>query len=272
MDFDFLLKIVLIGDSDVGKTNFISRFLKDEFNPYSRVTIGVEFSTKTYKVEGKIVKVQIWDTSGVERYRANTSAYYKSALGALLLYSITSSLSFKNVSLWLQELRKYAGSNITVILVGNKCDLPQFRTVSIDEGIEFSKRENLLFIEASASENVNVQEAFNILITEIIHRQLENEKTKSAPIPEPEKDRETKSPLIKSNIDKNQPDGKNNNDLDLLLSRIQFLENQLSRYEEVESFDLKNAREQKINKEQDSKKDDHLVFIDESDEEYHEII
>lgn len=167
---DFLLKIVLIGDSGVGKTNLLSRFARDQFNPDSKSTIGVEFATKTLEIEGKTVKAQIWDTAGQERYRAITSAYYRGAIGALLLYDITASLTFSSLTRWLQELRENADSNIVVMLVGNKSDLQELRAVSTEDGTGFSQQENLLFIETSARNATNVQEAFTTLITEIVHR------------------------------------------------------------------------------------------------------
>ena len=174
-DPDYLLKIVLIGDSGVGKTNLLSRFTRDQFNPDSKSTIGVEFATKTMEVEGKTVKAQIWDTAGQERYRAITSAYYRGAIGALLLYDVTSSLTFQSLNRWLQELRENADSNIVVMLVGNKCDLAENRAVSTDEGMGMAKQENLLFIETSALNATNVQESFSQLITEIVHRLSSND-------------------------------------------------------------------------------------------------
>ena len=167
---DFLLKIVLIGDSGVGKTNLLSRFARDQFNPDSKSTIGVEFATKTLEIEGKTVKAQIWDTAGQERYRAITSAYYRGAIGALLLYDITFSLTFQNLKKWLSELRENADSNIVVMLVGNKCDLQELRAVSKEDGVAFSQEENLLFIETSAKDATNVQESFTTLITEIVNK------------------------------------------------------------------------------------------------------
>jgi small GTP-binding protein len=169
-DPDFLLKIVLIGDSGVGKTNLLARFTRGEFNPDSKSTIGVEFATKTLEIEGKTVKAQIWDTAGQERYRAITSAYYRGAIGSLLLYDVSSSLTFQALPRWLQELRENADSNIVVMLVGNKCDLQDVRVVSTDEGIGFAKNENLLFIETSALDATNVHQCFTRLITEIVHR------------------------------------------------------------------------------------------------------
>jgi small GTP-binding protein len=169
-DPDFLLKIVLIGDSGVGKTNLLSRFTRDQFTVDSKSTIGVEFATKTLEIEGKTVKAQIWDTAGQERYRAITSAYYRGAIGALLLYDVTSALTFQSLTRWLHELRENADSSICVMLVGNKCDLIETRAVSAEEGIGFAKTENLLFIETSALDATNVQESFKRLITEIVAR------------------------------------------------------------------------------------------------------
>jgi small GTP-binding protein len=172
---DFLLKIVLIGDSGVGKTNLLSRFTRDQFNPDQKSTIGVEFATKTLEIEGKTVKAQIWDTAGQERYRAITSAYYRGAIGALLLYDITSSMTFSSLQRWLQELRENSDNNIVVMLVGNKADLAERRAVSVEEGIGFAKSENLLFIETSARDSSNVQEAFATLITEVVRRLSKND-------------------------------------------------------------------------------------------------
>jgi small GTP-binding protein len=170
VDPDFLVKIVLIGDSGVGKTNLLSRFTRDQFNPDSKSTIGVEFATKTLEIEGKTVKAQIWDTAGQERYRAITSAYYRGAIGALLLYDVSSALTFQSLTRWLQELRENADSNIVVMLVGNKCDLQELRAVATEEGVGFAKSESLLFIETSALDATNVQEAFKGLITETIKK------------------------------------------------------------------------------------------------------
>ncbi|KAK8866355.1 hypothetical protein M9Y10_009317 [Tritrichomonas musculus] len=169
-DPDFLLKIVLIGESGVGKTNLLSRFSRDQFNPNSKTTIGVEFATKTFKVEDKNVKVQIWDTAGQERYKAITSAYYRGAVGAMLLYDITSSLTFSTLERWLKELRENADPNIIVMLVGNKSDLTEYRSISREDGMNFAKLQNLLFIETSAKTSENVNKSFSTLIFHIVHR------------------------------------------------------------------------------------------------------
>lgn len=124
---------MLIGDSGVGKSNLLSRFTRNEFNLESKSTIGVEFATRSIQVDGKTVKAQIWDTAGQERYRAITSAYYRGAVGALLVYDIAKHLTYENVDRWLKELRDHADSNIVIMLVGNKSDLKHLRAVPTEE-------------------------------------------------------------------------------------------------------------------------------------------
>uniref|UniRef100_A0A8D3DHH9 Ras-related protein Rab-25 n=1 Tax=Scophthalmus maximus TaxID=52904 RepID=A0A8D3DHH9_SCOMX len=121
--------MVLIGDSGVGKSNLLSRFTRNEFNLESKSTIGVEFATRSIQVEGKTIKAQIWDTAGQERYRAITSAYYRGAVGALLVYDIAKHLTYENAERWLKELQDHADSNIVIMLVGNKSDLRHLRSM-----------------------------------------------------------------------------------------------------------------------------------------------
>lgn len=179
--YDFLYKIVLIGDSGVGKTNLLSRFTRDEFNLESKSTIGVEFATKSVTTEGKVVKAQIWDTAGEERYRAITSAYYRGAVGAFLVYDISKRMSFEHIERWLKELREYADQNIVILLVGNKSDLKNLRAVDQDESAAFAEKEGLAFIETSALEATNVDKAFNRILTEIYL--LRREKVVDAGVP-----------------------------------------------------------------------------------------
>ncbi|EEQ99859.1 Rab11, putative [Perkinsus marinus ATCC 50983] len=166
-DYDYLFKVVLIGDSGVGKSNILSRFTRGEFNLESRSTIGVEFATKSVRIGSKVVKAQIWDTAGQERYRAITSAYYRGAVGALLVYDISKRSSFENAARWLKELREHADSDIVVMLVGNKCDLSHLRAVEEDEAKKFCTDNDLLFIETSALEATNVEEAFQEILEDI---------------------------------------------------------------------------------------------------------
>ncbi|SCU86596.1 LAMI_0D02806g1_1 [Lachancea mirantina] len=166
-DYDYLFKIVLIGDSGVGKSNLLSRFTSNEFNMESKSTIGVEFATRTIEVENKKIKAQIWDTAGQERYRAITSAYYRGAVGALIVYDISKSSSYENCNHWLMELRENADENVAVGLIGNKSDLAHLRAVPTDEAKNFAQENQLLFTETSALNSENVDQAFRELISAI---------------------------------------------------------------------------------------------------------
>jgi len=165
-DYDYLFKIVLIGDSGVGKSNLLSRFTRNEFCLESKSTIGVEFATRSVQIDGKTIKAQIWDTAGQERYRAITSAYYRGAVGALLVYDITSLDSFNATGKWLTELRDHADSNIVVLLAGNKNDLAHLRTVSAAQAQQFAHAEELSTVETSALDATNVEQAFIDLLTQ----------------------------------------------------------------------------------------------------------
>ncbi|KAB5519012.1 hypothetical protein DKX38_023331 [Salix brachista] len=168
-EYDYLFKIVLIGDSGVGKSNILSMFTRNEFCLESKSTIGVEFATRTLQVDGKTVKAQIWDTAGQERYRAITSAYYRGAVGALLVYDITKRQTFDNVQRWLRELRDHADSNIVIMMAGNKSDLKHLRAVQEQDGHAFAEKEGLSFLETSALEGTNIEKAFQTILTEIYH-------------------------------------------------------------------------------------------------------
>ncbi|KAK8795096.1 hypothetical protein WA588_003946, partial [Blastocystis sp. NMH] len=165
--YDYLYKVVLIGDSGVGKTNILSRYTKNEFNIDSKATVGVEFASKCITIDGKVIKAQIWDTAGQERYRAITSAYYRGAIGALIVYDITSRPSFENVEEWLNELTLHADNDIVVMLVGNKCDLDNQRTVQSEEAIAFAEKHNMAFIETSAYDATRIGTAFETILKEI---------------------------------------------------------------------------------------------------------
>jgi len=167
INFDYLFKVVLIGDSGVGKSNLLSLFTRNEFNLDSKSTIGVEFATRSISVDAKTVKAQIWDTAGQERYRAITSAYYRGAVGALLVYDIAKHATYVNVTRWLKELRDHADSNIVIMLVGNKSDLKHLRAVPTDEAKSFAAENGLSFIETSALDASNVESAFQTILTDI---------------------------------------------------------------------------------------------------------
>ncbi|GLT56092.1 hypothetical protein SLA2020_291640 [Shorea laevis] len=164
---DYVFKVVVIGDSAVGKTQILSRFTKNEFCFDSKSTIGVEFQTRTVTIKGKVIKAQIWDTAGQERYRAVTSAYYRGALGAMLVYDITKRQSFDHVARWVEELRAHADNSIVIMLIGNKADLVDLRAVPTEHAVEFAEDQGLFFAETSALSGANVDKAFFILLEEI---------------------------------------------------------------------------------------------------------
>ena len=120
----FSIKIVLVGDSGVGKSNILNRFVNNEFVHDSKSTVGVELNSKSFIINNTVIKVQLWDTAGQERYKSLTSAYYKGAKGALIIYDLTKSESFKSVDKWFREIKDYGEKNVVTLLVGNKCDLP----------------------------------------------------------------------------------------------------------------------------------------------------
>jgi len=169
---DHLFKIVLVGDSGVGKSNLLLRFTRDTFSAEEKSTIGVEFATRVLPMpDGKRVKAQIWDTAGQERYRAITNAYYRGAVGAILIYDVTRKDSFLNIPRWLRELRDHANEEIVLLLVGNKSDMckadSQMRDVTAQEADDLARQQKLTRIETSAKSGENVDEAFNLVIRQI---------------------------------------------------------------------------------------------------------
>jgi len=164
---EYKIKIIVVGDSGVGKTNLINRFASDKFDTNSKATIGVEFVYKTLKINKEVIKVEVWDTAGQERYRAITSSYYKGAKGAIIVYDITNEDSFNNVESWMNEVTKKGKTDMQFLLVGNKKDLVNDRKVTEQKGIDKAKELNMNLFEASALEKTNVNEAFNYLMKEI---------------------------------------------------------------------------------------------------------
>lgn len=164
--FDVILKVVLIGDSGVGKSNLLSRYTRNEFNLESKSTIGVEFATRSIKIDGKQVKAQIWDTAGQERFRAITNTYYRGAVGALLVYDVSKLSTYEHVAQWLKELREQGDPGLIILLVGNKSDLVEQRAVTTEEGRTFAEENGMKFIETSAMNASNVDDAFTTILTE----------------------------------------------------------------------------------------------------------
>lgn len=167
VDYDYSFKILMIGDSGVGKSNLLLRFVHNEFKQDSKSTIGVDFGTKMKEIQGKKLKAQIWDTAGQERYQAVTSFQYRGAVGALLVYDITKRQTFINAKEWLRKVHEFGDSQIIVSLVGNKSDLNHLRAVTTEEATAFAVENKLLFIETSALDSTNVERAFEEILENI---------------------------------------------------------------------------------------------------------
>ena len=165
---DYKLKVVIVGDSGVGKSNLIKRFTSNEFNANSKATVGVEFLSKSYKINDKIFKIEMWDTAGQERYKSITSAYYKGAKGALIVYDITRKCTFDNIDKWISDLKLNGDKNICIVILGNKSDLDDKREVSKGDGIKKSEMYKTAFLETSALNGDNIGKAFDEIIEQII--------------------------------------------------------------------------------------------------------
>ena len=164
---EYKFKVVVVGDSGVGKTNLIKRFINDTFNKDSKATVGVEFLSKTYLINQEVFKIEIWDTAGQERYKSITAAYYKGAKGAMIVYDVTNQSSFDNVDKWANEIKEKAARNINLMIVGNKTDLTDKIAVTSEMATEKAKALEIPVMETSALDSTNVKEAFYQLLREM---------------------------------------------------------------------------------------------------------
>ena len=162
-EYDFIFKVLLLGNSDVGKSSLILRYVDQVWSDTFVPTIGVDFKVKTLEIDNKQIKMQIWDTAGQERFRNVISSYFRGSHGIFLIYDITNRDSFKNLENWLIEIEKNASQNVLKILIGNKSDLVDDREIKTEEGQAFANRNGMKFIETSAKMNTNVNEAFETL-------------------------------------------------------------------------------------------------------------
>ncbi|XP_044755277.1 ras-related protein Rab-3 isoform X3 [Coccinella septempunctata] len=163
-NFDYMFKLLIIGNSSVGKTSFLFRYADDSFTSAFVSTVGIDFKVKTVYRHEKRVKLQIWDTAGQERYRTITTAYYRGAMGFILMYDITNEESFNSVQDWVTQIKTYSWDNAQVILVGNKCDMEDERVISFERGKQLADQLGVEFFETSAKENVNVKAVFERLV------------------------------------------------------------------------------------------------------------
>jgi len=166
-EYDYLFKLLLIGDSGVGKSCLLLRFADDTYTESYISTIGVDFKIRTIDLDGKTIKLQIWDTAGQERFRTITSSYYRGAHGIIVVYDTTDIESFNNVKQWLHEIDRYASDNVNKLLVGNKSDLTSKRAVTFDQAKEFADSLGIEFVETSAKNSTNVEKAFMMMAAQI---------------------------------------------------------------------------------------------------------
>ena len=179
---DLKLKLILLGDSGVGKTNLISRYISNNFDENTRATIGVEFFCKNFRINKKrTIKVEIWDTAGQERYKAITSVYYKGAKGAFIVYDITLRKTFENIDKWIGEIKERTTDDVKLIIIGNKTDLNNEREVKSEEALIKYQDMDIPLIETSALEDTNVNEAFinliKIVYKDIARKEIEERKS-----------------------------------------------------------------------------------------------
>ena len=160
INFNYLFKYIIIGDSAVGKSNILLRYIHDKFNEEFQSTIGVEFGARNIKIEDKIYRIQIWDTAGQETFRSITRAYYKNSVCACVVYDITNKNSFQNIKSWLEDCKKQSPKTVFLILIGNKVDLEDKRQVTYEEGSIFAEKNGMLFFETSAKTGKNIEEIF----------------------------------------------------------------------------------------------------------------
>ena len=169
-DYEMMVKIILIGDSAVGKTNIMSKYLKGAFQENSKATVGVEFGSKLFKIDNHNIKAQIWDTAGQEKYKAITGAYYKGSKGAFVVYDITRRDTFDSADKWINDLKTTADPKINIMLIGNKSDLEDKREVLKEQGEEKAKSFGCAFLETSALNGNNVDKGFELMVKEIFKK------------------------------------------------------------------------------------------------------
>ena len=181
---EFLYKILLLGDSSLGKTCFLMRYTDNTFQEIHMSTIGLDYKLKNVQLDdGKMVKIQIWDTAGQDRFRSITKNYYKGAHGIILIYDITNQKTFENVKNWINQIKEEVSNKVTIILVGNKIDDEDHRVVSTEQGEKMAKDFGLMFFECSAKSGVNIDSTFNELVKKTVENyskvKMEGEKLKN---------------------------------------------------------------------------------------------
>ena len=230
-NFDYLLKYVIVGVSTVGKSNLLLRYIQNQFEPQYYLTFGNEFKAKNIQIDNRIFRLQIWDTSGPENFHSLTMSYFKNSVCVLIVYDITSRETFEKASHWIEDFKSQSPKTISMILVGNKCDLNDKRQVTIEEGRHLAENNEMLFFETSAKNGKNVEEMFLYSTQEISKKinqgyyDLDNEacgikKGKASNI-NPKKNSKMNNNI---SFDKNQ-----NDEINKLKAKIELLEKNKSR-------------------------------------------
>jgi len=174
-NFNYLFKFIIVGDSSVGKSNLLLRYLNNKFEDEYQSTIGVEFGAKNLEIDNINYRIQLWDTAGQEQFRSITRAYYQNSVCAIVVYDISNEITFKNVKDWIDDVRAQSPKNIYIMLVGNKNDLVEKRQVSYEKGLEYANSNNINFIETSAKTGENVENVFYNCTIEIAKKIKNNE-------------------------------------------------------------------------------------------------
>ncbi|XP_039265643.2 ras-related protein Rab-10-like [Styela clava] len=180
---DWQCKIVLIGDAGVGKTCILRRYTENAFSPSFVATIGIDFKMKMAEIGEHLIKLQIWDTAGQEKFRSITTAYYRGAKGICIVYDITDTKSFERVNMWVKNIRMWAGDETECMILGNKCDQEDLRQVTKRDGENIAREYNMSFMETSAKNDINVDEAFHHILEKIVEK---NKDKLRPPIRKPE--------------------------------------------------------------------------------------
>lgn len=173
-DYDMLIKLLMVGDSGTGKSNILLQFTDNIFSPSFISTIGIDFKIKTIVINNKKIKLQIWDTAGQERFRTITTAYYRGAMGIMMIYDITDEKSFNNVHYWIKSIEQHSNENVEIILIGNKIDMKEKRAITFEQGSRlaqhYSKEKEVKFFEVSAKTGENINEAYSFLAEKISNK------------------------------------------------------------------------------------------------------
>ena len=169
-EYEYLIKILIVGDSTVGKTNFIKKYVENKFNESYFASTGIDLITTSIKIEGKSFKIQIWDTAGQEKYRAMTKNLFLKTQGIVIIFDISNETSFINLKSWMNDIKEECSADIPMILVGNKLDLEDKRVIDKERAMEFAKNEKLEYIETSSKSGENINKALSLIIEKIYQR------------------------------------------------------------------------------------------------------